>query len=96
MALCVQVYLQMDRLDQAERQIRAMAAVDDDATLSQLAQAWVGLHQVRGAVDCAGRRRMLSLLWSWAVWRWEEPREEQRWRGCAGLGGPGGPAAACG
>lgn len=45
MALCVQVYLKMDRLDQAERQAKAMAAVDDDATLSQLAQAWVGLHQ---------------------------------------------------
>ncbi|PSC75635.1 coatomer subunit epsilon-1-like [Micractinium conductrix] len=45
MALCVHVYLKMDRLDLAERQAKAMAAVDDDATLSQLAHAWVGLHQ---------------------------------------------------
>ena len=49
MALCVQVYLQMDRVDQAETQVKAMAAVDDDATLTQLAAAWVGLHQVRAA-----------------------------------------------
>ncbi|KAL4859580.1 Coatomer subunit epsilon-1 [Chlorella vulgaris] len=45
MALCVQVYLKMDRLDQAEKQVAAMSAVDDDATLTQLAAAWVGLHQ---------------------------------------------------
>ncbi|PRW58190.1 coatomer subunit epsilon-1-like [Chlorella sorokiniana] len=45
MALCVQVYLRMDRPDLAEKQVKAMSAVDDDATLTQLAAAWVGLHQ---------------------------------------------------
>lgn len=45
MALCVHVYLKMDRVDQAEKQAKAMSAMDDDATLSQLAAAWVGLHQ---------------------------------------------------
>ena len=45
MALSVQVLLRMDRVDAAEKAVRAMSAVDDDATLSQLAAAWVGLHQ---------------------------------------------------
>ena len=54
MALCVHVYLKMDRLDLAERQAKAMAAVDDDATLSQLAHAWVGLHQVGGGGGRSG------------------------------------------
>lgn len=48
MALCVQVYLQMNRVDKAEQQVKAMSAVDDDATVTQLATAWVGV-QIGGA-----------------------------------------------
>eukprot|EP00877_Chromochloris_zofingiensis_P004225 jgi/Chrzof1/13803/Cz08g13010.t1 len=48
MALCTQVYLKMDRVDTAEQQVKAMAAVDDDATITQLATAWVGV-QLGGA-----------------------------------------------
>ncbi|MEW5307331.1 MAG: hypothetical protein WDW36_009736 [Sanguina aurantia] len=42
-ALCVQVYLKMDRLDKAESQLKAMTSSDDDATITQLATAWVGV-----------------------------------------------------
>lgn len=44
MALSVQILLRMDRVDAAEKQVRAMSAIDDDSTLTQLAAAWVGLH----------------------------------------------------
>ncbi|KAF8066259.1 coatomer subunit epsilon-1 [Scenedesmus sp. PABB004] len=43
LALCVQVYLAMDRPDKAEAQAKAMSAIDDDATVTQLATAWVGV-----------------------------------------------------
>ncbi|GAB4817776.1 hypothetical protein N2152v2_004822 [Parachlorella kessleri] len=44
LALCVQCYLKMERPDQAEKQAKAMAGVDDDATLTQLATAWVNVY----------------------------------------------------
>mmetsp|Transcript_13760 Transcript_13760/g.29611 ORF Transcript_13760/g.29611 Transcript_13760/m.29611 type:complete len:291 (-) Transcript_13760:426-1298(-) len=43
MALCVQVYLKMDRVDKAESQVKAMSSTDDDATITQLSTAWLGI-----------------------------------------------------
>lgn len=45
MALSVQVCLRMDRPDAAGKVQRAMSSIDDDAPLTQLAAAWVALHQ---------------------------------------------------
>lgn len=42
-ALCVQLYIKMDRLDKAEQALKAMVSMDDDATITQLATAWLGL-----------------------------------------------------
>jgi coatomer protein complex subunit epsilon len=40
MALCVNIYLAMNRVDLAEKQIKAMQETDDDDTLTQLSLAW--------------------------------------------------------
>lgn len=42
-ALCVQAFLKMDRSDKAEQAVKNMVNTDDDATITQLATAWVGL-----------------------------------------------------
>eukprot|EP00210_Caulerpa_lentillifera_P007204 g6894.t1 len=41
MALSTQIYLQMHRTDKAEQEVKAMSKIDDDATITQLATAWV-------------------------------------------------------
>ncbi|KAG1676137.1 hypothetical protein FOA52_004977 [Chlamydomonas sp. UWO 241] len=43
MAQCVHILLKMDRPDKAEQQVKAMAQLDDDATITQLATAWLGV-----------------------------------------------------
>ena len=43
MALCVAIYLAMNRLDLAERQLKMMQDVDDEDVLSGLAASWVYL-----------------------------------------------------
>jgi len=40
-------FLSINRVDQAEKQLKAMAALDEDATVTQLSMAWVNIYLVR-------------------------------------------------
>ncbi|XP_046854131.1 coatomer subunit epsilon-like [Xenia sp. Carnegie-2017] len=42
-ALTIQLYLSMDRIDLAKKELKRMQEIDEDASLSQLAQAWFNI-----------------------------------------------------
>ncbi len=48
-ALIVRGYIQIDRLDLAQKEVNNMQHIDDDATTTQLATAWLDIALVRCA-----------------------------------------------
>ena len=49
--MSVMNFLSINRVDQAEKQLKAMAALDEDATVTQLAMAWVNIYLVRSKLQ---------------------------------------------
>ncbi|KNC53065.1 protein transporter [Thecamonas trahens ATCC 50062] len=51
MAYMVYVYLQMNQVRYAEEKVKAMVAIEEDNTLTQLAGAWVGIAKGKSALQ---------------------------------------------
>jgi hypothetical protein len=52
-ALNVQIFIKMHRSDYAEKQLKIMQQIDEDHTLTQLANAWLGIAVVSNfTVQC--------------------------------------------
>ena len=43
----VQMYIAMERIDAARKELKTLQEKDDDATITQLAQAWTFIAMVR-------------------------------------------------
>jgi len=45
LAMLIQIYLKINRIDQAEKELKGMHQMDEDATITQIASAWVHIAQ---------------------------------------------------